>query len=1092
MSPASAQDDKGSTRWAPDAALDPAELQFIELLAIEQPDLGGFRTQVAEGLAEVADFGSVTAVRCAERAQRAFDAGLWQVAEGGFALALRAECRGSGALCDAAVDLACRLAVTHRIRGRLPLAHELQQALLDHRRERLGPEHLQTLAVELQLAETLLLQGRFAQAKALQEQVLEGRRRALGDDHGDTAEAMQDLGATLCAEGHLVAAAELLRTAVDIRRRAQGPEAPATTNAENGYAAVLWAQGDYAGARALQEHVLEVAARVGSNDRELLTFQGNLATTLHKLGELTQAEALHERVLEGRARRFGNLHLDTLTAKSNLAWTLHALGELERAGQLAQEVVDTSRQLLGAAHPLTFSAEGALVQTLRAQGDDLRLRGMAIEGLASMPTAATSIGNVSKRYVFLLRALESQCSAAVAREGSCAAQVDWIADLLERLPSISVAFREALEWCHVDERRASLVDYVEFHAAWVAICIGLAPQRLPQALAPLHGMESWSALLTRLHEAEPAPRSGPQSALQQARHALVQLRLRQATLASMIDSAVRQIADLEALLRAAPDGGGDPGADPTRRTAAHAQVLAGLRRELDGHAASLAALRAEEDQAIRRYRHARSELAHEDPTLAALLAMPALTSADLAARLRPGEALLITVALPTQRVAVVVIRPKATALVEVAGLASIGELAARYQSGRRALMRGAGLRDGILPLRGAPPAVDADPIPTARVVDAVHAAFWQPLAHALAGVQRVHLVTGPGQHSLPLECGAPRGLPVHRCFGLPAYLSVHDRPLPLPPATPGLDIVADPAWSRTPIPFVEAEAELVRTSASARGRVRRVPAGRLFGRRSDARRLLLCVHGGVAGEAGREHGYLVLDAAAEPVLTLDPPRVGDLPAAIAEVYASACLGAVVGSNDTGSALGLCSEWQLRGVSSVIACLVPVEDHFMPLLAALFWQRRWQGQVPYQALEGAKAELRSGDWPEALIEPLRRAYAKTMRAVLERAAYREGEPGARRAAQTIGGWLLPPYVRSSWFETRGLDDATHREFSAACCESAAGRERLVAQCLAYLIDERARPEDLAVLPFARAAIDNICAFTHCFGSGGVGEETEDAP
>jgi hypothetical protein len=659
----------------------------------------------------------------------------------------------------------------------------------------------------------------------------------------------------------------------------------------------------------------------------------------------------------------------------------------------------------------------------------------------------------------LLRALESQCAAAAARDADRASAPGWIAGLLDRLPATSVAFRDALELCHADERRAALVHYVDFHAAWVTICMTWAPHRLPQALAPLHGLESWSTVLTRLHDPDLASRSVHHSALLRARAELLQLRLREATLAAMIDGAVQHLADLEAMLRA-PAQGTDDAADPLRRGLVDDQVIAGLRKELDGHRANRAALRAEETAAIRHYRNARGEFAREDATLAALLAMPALTSADLAARLRPGEALLITVALPGMCACVVVIRALATSVIELAGLEAAIELAGRYQAHRRAVLRGAGLRDGVLragDAPGRPDAAAAEPTSTAQLIDALHAAFWRPPADALADVRRVHLVTGPGHHSVPLECGAAPGLPLHRYFGLPAFLSVHDRPLPLPPPHE-IDIVADAAWGLNPIPFVEAEAALVCT--------------------------LLNAHGRVAGEAGREHGYLVLDAAAEPALTLDPPKVAELPAQIAEAYASACLGAVVGSNDAGSALGVCSEWQLRGVSSVIACLVPVEDHFMPLLAALFWHRRLRGQMPFDALEAAKTDLRNGQWPPLAIEPLRRAYAATMHKVLARAAWRKRDDATRRIAQTMVGWLPPPYARSSHFESGLLDDRGHRELSAAYCDDVQGGERLIAQCLGYLIDERADPEDLAVRPYARAAIDNICAFTRCFGSGGV--------
>jgi hypothetical protein len=379
-------------------------------------------------------------------------------------------------------------------------------------------------------------------------------------------------------------------------------------------------------------------------------------------------------------------------------------------------------------------------------------------------------------------------------------------------------------------------------------------------------------------------------------------------------------------------------------------------------------------------------------------------------------------------------------------------------------------------------------MPVARLIDAAQRAFWQPLAGALAGVRRVHLITGPGHHGLPLECGAAPELPVHRYFGLPAYLGVRDRPLPLPRPDQA-EIVIDAAWQQTPIPFVETEAALVRTllrPAGQAGRVRRVRGQQLLQGRTRSRRLLLCLHGGSAGQPGREHGYLVLDAAARPPLILDPPGVSGVSPFIAEVYASACLGAMVGSADSGSAIGVCSEWQLRGVSAVIACLAPVEDHYMPLLAALYWHGRLQRQSPWQALADAKTALTSGDWPAPLIEPLERAYRSTMRKVLRRAIHRtgDGEEDARRAGQTTVGWLLPPYIRSTCFEDRGFDAAAHREFSARCCATAAARERLIGRCLDALIGQRGWPEDLGVRPYARAAIANICAVTHCFGHGGA--------
>jgi Tetratricopeptide repeat/CHAT domain len=875
------------------------------------------------------------------------------------------------------------------------------------------------------------------------------------------------------------------------------------------------------GARALQEHVVDASPHHAANERELLTYEGNLAATLHMQGHLAEAKAIQERLVQAQSRIFGRKHPDAIGAQSNLAWTLRKLGELDRARQLAQEAADSSRELLGAGHPTTFAAEGALIHTLGAQGDDDSLRSMAMDGLAKLPTMATSISNAAARYAFLLGKLEAQCEAAAAHDGASASQLTWIIRLLDSLPATSTAFRDALELCHADERHASLAHYIGFHASWVRLCMLLAPHRLPQAIAPLHGMESWSTLLNRLQDVEMAAHSPPHAALQKARQDLQQLRLHLTTLTAMIDSALGHMADLEARLHnAVPDQGSEGGkggdgsngsngsesADPAVRAAVSAHMIAGLHQELNEQLARRTEWRTQEGAAIQSYRSARDELAREDSGIAALLGMPALTSADLAARLAPHEALLITVALPPGRAIVAAIRPHATSIVELAELPGAMDLAARYQAGRRAQMRGAGLRDGCFAARKTGEhawAADTETIATATLVGAVQRSFWQPLALALAGALRIHLVTGPGHHSVPLECGmASHGAAVHRYFGLPAYLSVHDRPLALPPPHE-IDIIADSAWDNTPIPFVEAEAELVHALVSSHGHARRIQGHELLTAGTGARRLLLCVHGGVAGPQGREHGYLVLDASVRPTLKLDPPRVAQLPASIAEVYASACVGAVVGNNDTGSALGVCSEWQLRGVTSVIACLAPVEDHFMPLLAGLYWHRRLKGQVPHSALAGAKTDLCCGDWPAALIRPLRDAYRHTMQKVLARAIWRPAAAvagdiadnssgnSALRAAQTLRGWLLPPYVRSNHFDGPGFDADAHREFSARHCENAANAERLLRQCLGYLIDERARPEDLAVNAFAKAAIDNICTFTHCFGSGGLTRESHSA-
>ena len=1044
--------------WAPSQPLTAPELQALTLLK---------RESVASGH-----------LVWIEQGTRAQAAEVWHLAEGAFGLALRAALQLHGISSNDVLNTATRLATVQCERGNLNGARALQHDVLKRRRRRHGLRHAASLAAERELAATLCMMGLFEDARRHQEHVLGCYMTAAGERDPITAAAMAALGDTLLSMGDETEASRLLGQALDNYRCTHGPEHAVTLRAEDSFAAALWVRQDFAAARALQEHVRACLPREGISRHDALVFENNLAATLMFQGEMEAARAIQEHVLVTRTQFCGSQHPITIGARANFAWTLRAQGDALQARRLCDENLDLARRQLGAGHPVVFAIESVLAEALCDLDDEAALRHLALEGLAALPSVSASARRIFARYPFLLRVLAVQAAAGSAPE--------WMLALLELLPTTSAAFRDALELRPVQERGAALAHYVDFHTLWVELCAAWAPHRLPQAIAPLHGLESWSAVLLRLQGADFASLGVAQASLLQAQRELQQLRVCQASLTSIVDSAIQHIADLEAMLRRATNG---DLAEPLPRLKIDESVVAGLQLELDSHLAQRAQQRDQETEALHRYRDARAELARSDPTLTALTAMPELTSHDLAARLAPREALLITIALPKQRVAVLVVRPQALDLIEVDELPSVTALAQRYQFHHRALTRGAGLRDGLLaPVEASPaggPSVAGDRIATAQLQQAVRRIFWRPLVGVLREVQRVHLITGPGHHSLPFECGSPPGLPVHRYFGLPSYLSLRDRPLPL--SAPGaVDIVVDAAWGRTPIPFVEAEAELVRELLSPQSRVRRVSGRRFLEGRTQATQLLLCLHGGVSGQPGQEHGFLLVDTAAAQLLTLDPPKVATLSTRITEVYASACLGAVVGSNDSGAALGLCSEWQLRGVTAVVACLAPVEDHFMPLLTAMFWLRRRSGQPPYDALQGAKEDLMRGDWPDAAQDPLRRAYRRTMRRVLQRAQWRdaEGDTAAREAARSVTGWLLPPYVRASYFDNVSFDDLLHREFSSACCEGAQARERLISQCLSYLIDERARPEDAAVRPFAQAAIDNICAVTHCFGSGGA--------
>ena len=70
----------------------------------------------------------------------------------------------------------------------------------------------------------------------------------------------------------------------------------------------------------------------------------NLAGTYHALGQMKEAAALHEKVLEARRRTLGDEHPDTLLSMNNLAGTYCDLGQIKeaactrRSGGMAKDV----------------------------------------------------------------------------------------------------------------------------------------------------------------------------------------------------------------------------------------------------------------------------------------------------------------------------------------------------------------------------------------------------------------------------------------------------------------------------------------------------------------------------------------------------------------------------------------------------------------------------------------------------------------------------------------------------------------------------------------------------------------------------------
>ncbi|WP_432560669.1 tetratricopeptide repeat protein [Granulicoccus sp. GXG6511] len=188
--------------------------------------------------------------------------------------------------------------------------------LAEECRDRLGPDHPDTLASRNNLAYAYQAAGNLGEAIPLYTRTLADRERVLGPDHPDTLASRNNLAYAYQAAGNLGEAIPLYTRTLADRERVLGPDHPDT-----------------------------------------LASRNNLAGAYESAGNLGEAIPLYTRTLADRERVLGPDHPDTLTSRNNLA------GAYESAGNLGEATSDLVR--LGEPAP---NLGRRLLQLLRRRG----------------------------------------------------------------------------------------------------------------------------------------------------------------------------------------------------------------------------------------------------------------------------------------------------------------------------------------------------------------------------------------------------------------------------------------------------------------------------------------------------------------------------------------------------------------------------------------------------------------------------------------------------------------------------------------------------------------------------------------------------
>jgi tetratricopeptide (TPR) repeat protein/tRNA A-37 threonylcarbamoyl transferase component Bud32 len=250
------------------------------------------------------------------------------------------------------------------------------------RRQVLGRDHPDTLAVTDNLAHFYMDVGRVDEAIALLADSLGRRRAALGDDDPATITSKNDLAAIYQAAGRVQEALPLYEEALQRRRARLGPDHPDTLMSINNVGSAFRAMGRLSEALTLYEEALRRRrATLGPDHPDTLMSMNNLANLLRELGRYPEAIALQEEALAGQRERLGPDHPDTLLSASNLALAYQNAGRIDEALPLMEDVLRRRSSRLGRAHPETLVSMNNLAMGYREAGSLDRARPLLEEAL---------------------------------------------------------------------------------------------------------------------------------------------------------------------------------------------------------------------------------------------------------------------------------------------------------------------------------------------------------------------------------------------------------------------------------------------------------------------------------------------------------------------------------------------------------------------------------------------------------------------------------------------------------------------------------------------------------------------------------------
>ncbi len=254
-------------------------------------------------------------------------------------------------------------------RGNAEQALDTAQAAYDALAARLGPDDIESIQAQGEIAHAMFMAGKQEDAMALFLRTAEHAERVLGAEDNTAITARHNYAAALRDLGEYAASAEQLRPIVERRTAIFGADHPQTLFARNNLAASLARTGAADEAEQLFRDTYEGRLRtLGPDHPDTAATAMNLANVLLVSGQLDEAEPLVRRSLDAYYSRFGDAHARTATAINLLAYLVEERGEYDEAETLYRRAVVAVESLSGSVSPEVLAPMNNLAMLLVRNG----------------------------------------------------------------------------------------------------------------------------------------------------------------------------------------------------------------------------------------------------------------------------------------------------------------------------------------------------------------------------------------------------------------------------------------------------------------------------------------------------------------------------------------------------------------------------------------------------------------------------------------------------------------------------------------------------------------------------------------------------